>query len=254
MAWDKTLLDASFRGVRFDVASIGDDIERAVAVHSYPFTDGGDPEDLGREPRRISLKALFYGDDYERALQTFIAAIDTPGAGTLIHPLFGSIRAQFTRAHIEHREDQPDFCEVQLDFVEAALGEPVFSRQLAANKVAAVGQATAATIDRAQTRLAADVAKVLKGPAALQQLVLATMQGAIGKAMSLYQTLSQPITGALALVTSTLNYLSFPFTFVRDLQASFAARVGALFGAASAFGQLAQAGFSLASMWSGPVA
>ena len=68
-----------------------------------------------------------------------------------------------------------------------------------------------------------------------------------------YPDLATTITSALSLVTSTINYLTFPFTFVRDLQATFQARVGALFGAVSAFSQLARAGFSLSSMWSVPI-
>ena len=38
---------ASYRGVRFDVVSVDDNLERATITHAYPFVNGGDSEDLG---------------------------------------------------------------------------------------------------------------------------------------------------------------------------------------------------------------
>ena len=47
MSWKDTLLDASFKGVTFDVI---DDTLRgthALAEHEYPFVQGADIEDTG---------------------------------------------------------------------------------------------------------------------------------------------------------------------------------------------------------------
>ena len=42
MAWEKRLLDASFRGVTFDCQLWDDDAERHAVEHLRPFVDGAD--------------------------------------------------------------------------------------------------------------------------------------------------------------------------------------------------------------------
>lgn len=45
--WTMPIQQASYRGVRFDVLSVDDNLERATITHAYPFVNGGDIEDLG---------------------------------------------------------------------------------------------------------------------------------------------------------------------------------------------------------------
>ena len=66
MAWTDTLLDASFKGIVFEIVSTDDSAERVTVEHSYPYVDGSDIEDMGRGPRRVNIEAIFYGDDYEK--------------------------------------------------------------------------------------------------------------------------------------------------------------------------------------------
>ena len=91
MAWADSMLDASFRGMIFDVINTRDSWSRDTAQHEYPYIDGADVQDMGRKARNIRLSALFWGDDYESRLQAFIAELDKPGAGELIHPVYGSM-------------------------------------------------------------------------------------------------------------------------------------------------------------------
>ena len=63
MSW-LSLLDASFRGVPFQVESITDKGEKSLAVHEYPYRPGAEVEDLGRKARVIPVKALFWGLSY----------------------------------------------------------------------------------------------------------------------------------------------------------------------------------------------
>ncbi|WP_228723029.1 DNA circularization N-terminal domain-containing protein [Limnobaculum xujianqingii] len=120
MAWSEYMLDASFRGVRFDVIQTRDSVSRSVAVHEYPYQDGGDVEDLGRQPRNSRMTALFWGDTYEQQLQAFIVALDTYGSAELIHPIFGSMpNMQCIEYGIDHTADNVDHCYVELVFLEA---------------------------------------------------------------------------------------------------------------------------------------
>ncbi|UJB30310.1 DNA circularization protein [Chromobacterium sp. Beijing] len=139
MAWADTLLDASFRGVTFDCLRAQDSAQRDSASHEYPYLDGADVEDLGRKARHITMSAAFFGKDYESRLQAFLKVLDEPGHGELIHPVFGSIKAaQLLSYEIGHDADSPDYCTLELAFVEATPGNPFFVQQLPVQKAEAV--------------------------------------------------------------------------------------------------------------------
>ena len=127
MAWRDNLLDASFRGVTFSVLSTRDQVERAQVRHEYPYRDGAEIEDMGRRPRRVELRAVCWGDDYEDDLADLIDALDTSGPGELIHPVFGSVTVAVETYDIEHNEDSPDYAEVAITLVEAVSDVPFFA-------------------------------------------------------------------------------------------------------------------------------
>lgn len=211
MSWEKTLLDASFRGVVFDCVRTQDNAQRDTASHEYPYKDGADVEDLGRKARQVQMLAVFFGNDYELRLQKFIAELDKPGAGELIHPVFGSIKqAQLLSYSIGHDGDSPDYCTVDLQFVEATPGNPFFVRQLPAQKAAAV------TLLAGTARLSAISAFAGK---------LGSLKSMAGNLLSPLTALRGVLTGTLGAIRSQitgfigsgLDMLNFPRAFAGDL-------------------------------------
>lgn len=135
------MLDASFRGVVFDIVKTEDDAARSVVEHSYPYVDGSDIEDMGRNARRISVEAIFFGDDYEARLQALLAALDQSGAGEFIHPVFGSVKnAQAIRSAVRHDAENPDYASFTIDFIESTPGNAFFDRTLPVQKAEAITQ------------------------------------------------------------------------------------------------------------------
>ncbi len=128
MAWRDSLLPASFRGVPFDVIAARDDVERALVQHEYPYRDGAEIEDMGRRPRKVTFRAVFWGEDYEEAVADLIEALDKPGKGELIHPVFGSLTMACPSYRVDHHEDHPDYAEMELVFMEASPDIPFFTR------------------------------------------------------------------------------------------------------------------------------
>jgi prophage DNA circulation protein len=64
-------------------------------------------------------------------LQAFLAVLDEPGHGELIHPVFGSMaRMQLLRHVVRHSAEEVDYCTVELAFKEATPGQPFFVQQL----------------------------------------------------------------------------------------------------------------------------
>jgi prophage DNA circulation protein len=210
MAWEDTLLDATFRGVVFDVLRTKDSTQRDTVSHEYPYLDGADIEDLGRKARRFSLTAVFWGDDYETRLQDFVAVLDKPGPGELIHPVFGSIEmAQLLDYEIDHDAENRDYCTVDLKFSEATPGNPFFVRSLPARQ----GEAVKTIADEARSGIAGAFAgavsglKMLKGGLARINAFRSMVTGTIGSFRQLVR----------GYVTTALDILDYPRAFCADL-------------------------------------
>ncbi len=91
MAWQDRLRRPSFRGVPFEVESSDLEGGRRLVVHEFPQQDKPYPEDMGRANRLITMQGFVVGDDYFRARNLLIEALETPGPGTLVHPHFGEL-------------------------------------------------------------------------------------------------------------------------------------------------------------------
>lgn len=249
MAWENTLLPASFRGIFFEVVSTGDEIERATVAHEYPYVDGANVEDMGRLAGRISMTAVFYGDDYEIKLKQLMEALDTPGVAELIHPVFGSIQAQFIHSSIPHDAWEPDFSRVTLEFLESNLRAPLFDRVLPLQQVDAVNDAADTALEASQNRFELDIGKALNLPALLKDKLSADMLGVMGN----MRNLADQLVAARGWIASGLYYLNNPLAFVDELTGGLISRVKAIFSpmnlrlsysGGSSFGSAGSAGTS----------
>lgn len=96
--WQAHLRPASFRGVPFAVVEGEGVFGRRLAVHEYPYRDSVWVEDMGRDVRKIALRGFlvqgsqgYQAGDVLSQRQALIAACETAGAGTLIHPTLGEL-------------------------------------------------------------------------------------------------------------------------------------------------------------------
>ena len=208
MAWKDSLLDASFRGVTFDVVHTTDDLPRSFARHAYPYLSGADLEDLGMDGDMVSMTAIFSGDDYETRLQAFLKAVRTPGAGELIHPVFGTMQALCTDSRVDHDADQVDQCTVSLQFQQHTASAPFFDRSLPIQKAAAV----ASHGDITRNALTDAVGRLVDGLHAA--FPTATLN-------ALRMSMTGPILGTLSqvsgLLTSGLDVILYPRAWANDV-------------------------------------
>lgn len=129
MSWTETLLDASFRGVPIQVVEESLQAQRALAEHGTPFKDGDSVRDLGRGARRFQMQVVVFGVNYELELQNILRALDTPGPGELIHPIYGSLSVVTQTWEVKHNAEGPDSALVSLLFLEDTPELPFFARQ-----------------------------------------------------------------------------------------------------------------------------
>lgn len=214
MSWSESLLDASFRGVRFDVVNTRDTWSRDVAQHEYPYIDGADIQDMGRKPRNIRLSVLFWGDDYESRLQSFIAElVHKPGAGELIHPVYGSIpNMQAIECQISHDAENIDYCTVELVFLESKTGNPFFSQDYPTAQADAIFNKVQSLMDAEQSLMDNALA-----PLRNAKKMMSKTKALASAALNILLIFRSDISG---FVGGTTDFLQYPGAFMKDLQSA----------------------------------
>jgi len=209
MSWATSLLDASFRGVMFDVIDIDDTVGHAVSVFEYPYVDGGEAEDLGARPATFALNAIFFGDDYEARLRELLDALKERGPGELIHPVWGSIpRAQVQDFAVHHAAEAPDSASVRMSFVETVEERSFWDGKQATQQAAAVAapgdRATAASGEKTVSALARlRAANLLARPDAARAALLGPLLAGVAEARGV--------------VVSGLDVVNYPRAWLADI-------------------------------------
>lgn len=109
--WSENLHAASFRGVPFGITGGESQFGRRQAVHEYPMRDRVWIEDLGRGTRRITLQGfivqnsrIYSAGDVLTQRDSLVAACETKGSGTLIHPTLGELTVSIPDGGLKLRE------------------------------------------------------------------------------------------------------------------------------------------------------
>ncbi len=129
--WIDQLRPASFRGVPFGVISGESRFGRRLAVHEYPFRDKPWAEDLGRKTRPIGLQGfliadslVYGGGDVLTQRDRMVAAAETEGAATLVHPTLGELNVSCADLVVVERWDAGRYFELTFNLIES--GERLF--------------------------------------------------------------------------------------------------------------------------------
>ena len=81
-----------FRGKPFFTQSSDTQIGRRQPTYSVPFSEKGVLHvDLGKAARKYKIEAIVIGSDYASQRDALIEALEKPGPGLLIHPVFGRV-------------------------------------------------------------------------------------------------------------------------------------------------------------------
>jgi len=123
-SWRDALRPASFRGVEFEVETNDYSTGRRGPTHEYPGRDKPYFEDLGRATREIRVDGFVVGDDYFAKRDALLGAIETKGAGQLVHPTFGTISVVCLTATVRESVDDGRMARISMSFIEA--GELTF--------------------------------------------------------------------------------------------------------------------------------
>ena len=118
-AWRQALRPASFRGVQFkvDVNSRGGG--RRTSLHQFPKRDDPEAEDMGRQAKRFTISGYVIGGDFVAQRDALIAALETEGAGLLVHPTMGEFQVNPGEFTTSERRERGRMAEFEMTFFEA---------------------------------------------------------------------------------------------------------------------------------------
>jgi prophage DNA circulation protein len=198
--WRDRKQGASFRGVPFLVDTDSVPVGRRTQLHEFPQRDQPFVEDLGRRTRQYKFTGFVAGDDFLAQRDRLLTALDTPGAGELVHPWFGRLTVTAGECELSHARNELGMARFNLVFIDGMLEFPAQSpntrRALAAQAPSLMGSikerfnAAMAPVDLARQRISA---------------VRSAVSGAMGFALKFLSpgtTLGTDISG---LVSSLMN-------------------------------------------------
>lgn len=151
--WINRLQPGSWRGVGFILDAGQSHAGRRLAIHEYPYRDTAWAEDLGKLPRKFDIQAFLTGDDVYNQRDALVAACETAGPGTLIHPTMGSVECVLLDFAVTDRRERGRMVEIAMQFMLASdvrfPGVAISSSNLVASAAALVNSASAGDLSTA---------------------------------------------------------------------------------------------------------
>ncbi|TLI63205.1 DNA circularization protein [Escherichia sp. E1130] len=216
--WRDRLRDASFRGVPFSVEDDDASFGRRVQLHEYPNRDKPYTEDLGRAARRLTINAYVIGGDYADQRDRLIAAVETNGPGTLVHPQYGEMQGSINgTVKVSHSSAEGRMARISFEFVES--GELTFP---------VAGMATAQRLDESGGLFDDAIDSMFSAfglsgiPDFIQNDVIADATAMINTVSEAFKMVDSGVSAAMRLLQGDLSVILMPPStandFVRALQ------------------------------------
>lgn len=214
MAWQENLQDASFRGVPFDCINTSDSSRKSLVAHSIPYTNGAELEDTGEDAGAVRIQAIFFGDDYETRLDDFRSALSAPGAGELVHPVFGAMQVVVAEQDAVHDADAPDSCTVTVTFMRDGITTATFADKTILQLADSALQAADVALAKSVETLTAQTGKV-----SLLQKTLNGIKRATRLADRARQAAAQARQFAKNVISTAYSIIDAPRAFAADMAA-----------------------------------
>lgn len=115
-------LPASYKGIPFEALEVNSQHGRRGAEGEFPFGEQTAYADMGRLIRTYSIHGRFTTNDHVLRAAALIAAVETPGPGSLVHPTRGVIIAACKQLRVSDDPiEQAGITTFDMDMVEAEI-------------------------------------------------------------------------------------------------------------------------------------
>jgi prophage DNA circulation protein len=199
--WLRAFRPASFRGVPFFVEVEETEGGRRVAVSPIAYSDLHVTEDMGGQARQFSLSAYVVGDAADAAARGFIAALNAPGAATLVLPMLGPVLIRVPHWRLSRERARAGYVGFEIDCVSAGLSSAPFAAVPGALAIASLISAGVGLISDAAAFRMRDVAPGQAAPSALAIAAAASNLASVANAAALTEAKRTQIGDGIATLT-----------------------------------------------------
>lgn len=147
----KDLQQGSFKGVPFLFVGSSGTGGRKNVFYEYPNTDKRGVSDLGLNLKSFTLTIYISGDnnsDYKQNRDRFISALESQGAGILVHPTFGQLNCAIDGYTLDENISHLNRADFSVNFKEVS--EPIKPAETQ-NNIPKIENIAVDTIDKTST-------------------------------------------------------------------------------------------------------
>lgn len=114
--WRDALVPASFRGISFLIPQTSVPVGMKGPLHEFPQRDTPFFEQMGKQAQVHKMTAWVVGDDCFERRDKLLEALQTPGAGELVHPWLGRLQVKVGECEMGHERTQGGMVTFELTF------------------------------------------------------------------------------------------------------------------------------------------
>ena len=219
--WRDGFREGSFRGVPFKTDSSQVQGGRRKQDREFAKRDIGNSEDLGKRLKKFTLELLVIGDDYFSQRDALEAALETQGAGELIHPYRGTLQVQAGNYTLIETVREGRLARFSVEFTEA--GEVKFPDQV--NDDLSESSDNAKVLKEKSKSVFETIFSVANQPAFVVESATDTLKAGLDFAEKSVQKVTDPVTNfafAISNIKASLNDLvKAPGELAQRIQDSF---------------------------------
>ncbi|CEL28710.1 DNA circularization protein [Pseudomonas fluorescens] len=197
--WRDQMLPASFRGISFLIPQASVPVGMKVQLHEFPQRDEPYAEQMGKQAQVHRLVCWIIGDDCFERRDKFMEAVQTPGAGELVHPWLGRMQVKAGEAELTHEFKQGGMAAFAVTFYPDV---PLKFPTAKVNTQQQVVKASDSLLDSALARYKSAMAKVDQA-----RLGLARLRNSLSGVYTVIQQQFSTIIGAFTNLTGFVQSL-----------------------------------------------
>ncbi|MHC8399483.1 DNA circularization protein [Pseudomonas sp. MDT1-17] len=209
--WRAAVLPASFRGVSFLIPQTSVPVGMKGPLHEFPQRDTPFFEQMGKQAQVHKMTAWVVGDDCFERRDKLIEALQTPGAGELVHPWLGRLQVKVGECEMGHERTQGGMVTFELTFYPDL---PLKSPSAKVNTQQQLVKSSNSLLDASLGRYQSSMATVNKARLGLLQLrnSLSGVYGVIQQQFAPFQGTFSTLTGFAESLMNSPGTLSSLFT------------------------------------------
>lgn len=165
--WRDAMLPASFRGVSFLIPQTSVPVGMKGPLHEFPQRDTPFFEQMGKQAQVHKMTAWVVGDDCFERRDKLLEALQTPGAGELVHPWLGRLQVKVGECDMGHDRTQGGMVTFELTFYPDL---PLKSPSAKVNTQQQVAQSSDSLLDSSLNRYQSSMATVNQARLGLLQM------------------------------------------------------------------------------------